>query len=42
MIFPSDDPGRDFDRWEAEQERFREELYGCDYCDETIEDDWYE
>lgn len=43
MIYPSDDPNADFDRWEAEQERLMDELPVCDYCYETIADDhWYD
>lgn len=42
-VYRSDDPGADFDRWEAERARLMEELPVCDYCYETIEDDhWYD
>ena len=40
-MFRSDDPGVDFDRWDAEQNQQREELPVCDVCDKTIEDYHY-
>lgn len=40
-IFRSDDPNRDFDRWDAEQNRLREKLPVCDVCDQTIDSDYY-
>lgn len=39
MIYPSDNPNADFDRWDAEQNRLLEELPVCDYCLEPIQDD---
>lgn len=41
MIFPSDDPKADFDRWDAEQTKALEALPVCDYCDEPIQDDYF-
>ena len=41
MMFYSDDPGRDFDRWDMEQERRRARLPVCECCQKTINDDDY-
>lgn len=44
-FFYSDDPGRDFDRWDAEQERQRARLPVCEgkKCGKRIdEDDYYD
>lgn len=40
MPFRSDDPARDFDRWDWEQERSRERhyLYKCAQCSEPVYD----
>ena len=40
-IFRSDDPGRDFDRWDDWKESFRKELPRCDKCHREIEDERY-
>lgn len=40
-FFRTDDPHRDFDRWEAEQEKLLAELPVCDICDNPIQDDHY-
>ena len=40
MIY-TDDPARDFDRWDAEQEQLREKLPVCDDCGKRINDDFY-
>lgn len=40
-FFRSDDPGRDFDKWDAEQARLLEQLPKCDICDHPIQDDHY-
>ena len=40
-IFRSDDPGADFDRWDAEQNRMRDQFPVCDVCDQPIHDDHY-
>ena len=43
MFFRSDDPNRDFDRWEAHQERQLARLPRCAHCKERIQDeDCYE
>lgn len=39
MIFRSDDPGRDFDRWDAYQTRLLESCPRCAKCGEYIQDD---
>jgi hypothetical protein len=39
--FYTDDPARDFDRWDAEQERRLARLPGCDKCKKRIQDDDY-
>ena len=41
MFFRSDNPDRDFDRWEAHQERRLRHLPKCDYCGEPIQDEHY-
>ena len=40
-FFRSDDPGRDFDKWDAEQAQLLERLPKCDICDHPIQDDHY-
>lgn len=40
-MFRTDDPIADFDRYDAEQEKRRDELPECDYCGERITDDYY-
>ena len=39
-MYRTDDPGRDFDAWEAEQERELEKLPVCSECGERILDDF--
>ena len=41
MFFYSDDPLRDFDRWDAEQQERLKELPDCADCGEKIYDDHY-
>ena len=38
-MFYSDDPLRDFDRWDAEQQKALEELPVCADCDNPIQDE---
>ena len=38
-MYRTDDPERDFDRWEAEREKKLIVLPVCAYCDEPIQDD---
>ena len=40
-FFRSDDPGMDFDRWEAHQERQLARLPKCGICGEPIQDDHF-
>ena len=40
-FFRSDDPARDFDRYDREQQRLLETLPVCDICDHPIQDDHY-
>ena len=40
-MFRTDDPGRDFDRWDAWKESLRKELPRCDHCHREIEDERY-
>ena len=40
-MFRTDDPHRDFDRWDDEQEEKLEKLPICSYCDQPIQDDFY-
>lgn len=40
-MFRSDDPGADFDRWDAYMESQRRELPRCDHCNRPIEDERY-
>ena len=40
-MFYSDDPARDFDRWDAEQERKRARLPVCEKCKKHIQDEDY-
>ena len=40
MVYRTDDPGRDFDAWEADQERELERLPVCSECGERILDDF--
>ena len=37
MSYLSDDPGRDFDRWDMEQERRRVRLPVCERCGDHIQ-----
>lgn len=37
----SDDPVRDYNRYDAEREDELEKLPVCDYCGERIQDDYY-
>lgn len=37
----SDDPVRDYSRYDAEREEALERLPVCDYCGEHIQDDYY-
>lgn len=39
--FYTDDPVRDFDRYDAEQARLEARLPVCDKCGERIHDDYY-
>ena len=39
-MYLTDDPLRDFDRWEAEQRREEERLPKCDFCGEPINNDF--
>ena len=39
MFFYSDDPLRDFDRWDAEQQKKLKELPICEDCGEHIQDE---
>lgn len=41
-IYRSDDPIRDFDRWQAEQQAWEDSLPHCDRCGEPIDDYVYE
>lgn len=41
MIYPTDDPGRDFDRWDAYMTKLEDELPTCDHCGGKIRDDRY-
>ena len=41
MYFRSDDPERDFDRWDMEMSRREARLPVCEKCGETIHDDDY-
>ena len=41
MMYYTDDPVADFDRYDAEQEKRLAELPECDYCGEKITDDYY-
>ena len=40
-FFRSDDPGRDFDRWDAEQSKKLERLPKCGICGEPIQSEHY-
>lgn len=40
MIY-TDDPAKDFDRWDMEQARREARLPVCDCCGEIINDDFY-
>lgn len=40
-MFYSDDPARDFDRWDMEQERRRARLPVCDRCLKSINDETF-
>jgi formylmethanofuran dehydrogenase subunit E len=39
MIFRSDDPGRDFDRWDAYQTKQLQSCPRCSKCGDYIQDD---
>ena len=39
MIFRSDDPLRDFDNWDAEQNKWLSKRPVCDECGEHIQDE---
>ncbi len=39
-MFYTNDPCADFERYDAEQERELEKLPVCEYCGETIQDDY--
>ena len=39
MLYRTDDPLADFDRWDAEQTAKLEKLPRCTECDEPIQDD---
>ena len=41
MFIMTDDPYKDFDRWDAEQERQLAKLPKCDDCGEPIQDEHY-
>jgi formylmethanofuran dehydrogenase subunit E len=41
MRFYTDDPARDFDRWDMEQARAEARLPVCECCGEVIHDDNY-
>lgn len=38
-VFYSDDPVRDFERWDAEQSEWLEKLPKCAHCDHAIQDE---
>jgi formylmethanofuran dehydrogenase subunit E len=40
-MFVSDDPIRDFHRWDAHQQEQLNKLPKCDDCGEPIQDDYY-
>ena len=40
-MYYSDSPERDFDRWDAEQNRQLERLPICCECDRPIQDDYF-
>ena len=40
-MYYTDDPARDFDRWDMEQARAEARLPQCECCGETIHDDEY-
>ena len=40
-MYRTDDPERDFDRWQAVQEAKLERLPKCSHCEEHIQDDAY-
>ena len=37
-VFRSDDPVRDFHRWDREQQEWENSLPRCDSCRETVDD----
>lgn len=39
-MFVTDDPHKDFDRWDAEQTAALKKMPVCSYCDEPIQDDY--
>ena len=39
MSYYSDDPARDYDRYDADREKQLEKLPRCSECDEPIQDD---
>ena len=39
-MYRSGDPLKDFDRWDAEQQRKLDKLPKCYYCDEPIQGDF--
>ena len=39
-VYRTDDPHKDFDRWDAEQTAKLEKLPKCSHCDEHIQDDY--
>lgn len=41
MMFRTDNPDRDFDRWQAAQDAKLERQPKCDLCEEHIQDDCY-
>ena len=42
MIFMTDDPIADFDRYDREQQALEDKLPHCDICGEAIDDHVYE
>jgi len=41
MMFMSDDPVADHERWQAELARLEEEVPVCGYCNRPVQDDFY-
>jgi formylmethanofuran dehydrogenase subunit E len=41
-VYRSDDPMRDFDRWQKEQDAWEASLPRCERCGETVDDYIYD